>query len=426
MIITFTALIWLPILVWAAIKKNISTLASVTVASFIFQAASMFIIGSYSIDVMLFCCLLFITIYIIRYKRIRKPRKETKWLFLLMIVSVLSLVIALLFFRNNQVISFVNVYLGVVNLTNLRIGTENLTKLIIFLVYGSTYILFEKIYIDEKSTRRLFDILVILVLIFGIWQWLETKEILPPTILRQLLYSNDVHYNSIAYGKNVAAYNSRIFSTFSEPSYCGVFLSASFWYYFSNKKSRYRLCLMLLCLIELIINLTASGMVGFFSGGLYIVISSKEFSNKKKITILLSFILIFGILFATGFVNYLLTFIVDKMASYSYFERITLTEYALKAFKDTYFLGAGYGSIRGSDLIHNILGQIGVLGLICYLFFWIGLYKRANKLPGLGAYLIAVLGAQIVANGDLTLTSFWIGAYIVNLSSKERGINVGL
>lgn len=420
MTVTLTAIVWMPLLLYAVIKKSISILITITIMSFIFQSASVFLVGDSSIDVMLFTSLVFDFLYFMRYKKIKKFKNDTLWLILLLLISALSILGAVFRFHDVAVLGTVNAYTRSFSLSTVEASSRHFTMFVPFCVYCITYIFFDNLTFSEKLETRIFNLIVTVVLIFGLWQWLDTNKIVPETILKELIYSNTAHWNSIAYGKEVESYNMRVFSTFSEPSYCGVFLAASFWSYVYRKRNKMENFLMFMCLVELVVNLSGSGIAAFFAGSLYTVFFIKGISHKKKLNII--GVAIIGLIIAliSGFGAHLIDYVSRKFMSVSFFERSLWNEYALKAFKDTFGLGAGYGSLRASGIIQNILGQIGLFGLLCYIVFWLKLEKITKNIPELGIFIVAVLGAQISSCADLTLSTFWIGAYLVKIRQNQK------
>ena len=70
------------------------------------------------------------------------------------------------------------------------------------------------------------------------------------------------------------------------------------------------------------------------------------------------------------------TTLLDKLDSDSGVERMGWNTQALKNFSDTWFLGAGLGSVRASNWLVSCLGSIGILGTAFYLAF-LGSLARA-------------------------------------------------
>ena len=70
-----------------------------------------------------------------------------------------------------------------------------------------------------------------------------------------------------------------------------------------------------------------------------------------------------------------------KTKSSSYEERTAWNQSALTAASQTHWLGAGWGSLRASSLVANILGTVGIPGLVLFAGFCALVLRLANKLP---------------------------------------------
>jgi hypothetical protein len=75
------------------------------------------------------------------------------------------------------------------------------------------------------------------------------------------------------------------------------------------------------------------------------------------------------------------TVIFTKTSSASYLERTAWNEAALRAGSQTHWLGAGWGSLRASSLVANILGTVGMPGLCLFAAFCILGFRLAIRIP---------------------------------------------
>jgi hypothetical protein len=66
---------------------------------------------------------------------------------------------------------------------------------------------------------------------------------------------------------------------------------------------------------------------------------------------------------------------INKVDSESYRERSLWNDLALQSAKDTYYMGAGWGSVRASSFICSLLGGIGLPGTLLFFYF---LYRLAR------------------------------------------------
>ncbi len=406
--------------------KNVEYMTIMWILSFIFHAASVVNVGNSCIDVPLYTSIIFIVKCLSINTRV-KMLKIDRTLFMICLVAIISIIISASCFTDIVTIRNINVYERKIYYGNVDFGADNITMLIPLLVYSSAFIMLNNI--KCRFTRdfpdRAIRFAIVVVLLFGVWQWLETTGVIPPTILRQTIYSNASHWNSLAYGKGNPSYNRRIFSTFSEPSYAGAFLSASFWYLMQKKKKyRFDIILIVLTSMELILNMSGTGIAGLITGGILFYFVTYQGNKRKKIIIIVVVCCLIILLMQTSLVEYLEEYYKMKLRSYSYYERSNYNQAAIRAFIDTYSLGLGYGSLRASGLIQNILGQIGIIGLIFYLLFIFQGYKLLDKKSPFCIFFLCIIGAQVVSCADFTLSTFWLALVLLKLERFNEELKV--
>jgi hypothetical protein len=138
------------------------------------------------------------------------------------------------------------------------------------LPFGMGYILFflsvycaykNRVKISDKFTKKIFVTSIIVVVLIGLWEFTaKTTGIID--------FPYDIVYNNAWYSQlymQKAGDLMRLNSTFLEPSYCGAFLSASFWAIMVVDDVKYKwLCIPIG--IALMFNLSATGMVSFVFG----------------------------------------------------------------------------------------------------------------------------------------------------------------
>jgi hypothetical protein len=66
--------------------------------------------------------------------------------------------------------------------------------------------------------------------------------------------------------------------------------------------------------------------------------------------------------------------LLEKKDSQSYRERTGTHVAALETLSRTYYMGAGWGSVRASGLLYTLLGNVGVLGLCIFVAFYASLF----------------------------------------------------
>jgi hypothetical protein len=113
--------------------------------------------------------------------------------------------------------------------------------------------------------------------------------------------------------------------------------------------------------------------------------------------------------------------LLDKDKSASYRDRTESHAEALATLSDTYYMGAGWGSIRASGLGYVLLGTVGVIGLALFISFYCSLFipifrrRRPNehKLHGdlfdqsLFGVTILLCG-MAVSGAEPTLPTLWV------------------
>lgn len=121
---------------------------------------------------------------------------------------------------------------------------------------------------------------------------------------------------------------------------------------------------------------------------------------------------------------------IRKGQSNSGLERAQWSQSALQNAFDTGLLGVGYGAARSSGLFYQIIGTVGVPGLILFLLVVARLAQRMFNRPRTGEgsvvcagafALCCLLGTQSVAGNDLALSNtFWIYAALAAAPLAQR------
>ena len=239
----------------------------------------------------------------------------------------------------------------------------------------------------------------------------------------------------------------RLVGGFPEASVFGYFSLALFGFWFIywrlGGKARYRRTYMLGSLAATIFS-TSSG--AFAALGVFLAITLSiaaiDFLRRKAptptIMLLLGVcvaapILIAGFFIALqvspGFYTYMDQLAFSKMASDSGVERTSWNQQAMQGFYDSYLLGVGLGSVRGSSFIVSLLSTVGIFGSIAFFAFFYSIMVR--KAPshnseygalvggGKAACLAMFLQANVTAsNPDLGLLFFVFAAVAYAFSDK--------
>lgn len=207
----------------------------------------------------------------------------------------------------------------------------------------------------------------------------------------------------------------RISATFTEPSFAGVFIAASFWALFPQKGLKYKyLCIFLfLCLI---FNLSSIGIVSFLAGAL---IYAFLFRRKSLIWIILSILLAYYIITQIPYLNVIFNgVLLDKLNSGSGINRTSADIFSWNLFLKTDGLGVGLGSHRTSSFLFNMLSNIGVIGFVIWTIFIFNVLKPLIKLLDKHDALFVVIFSlvlfcgQIAGVSELNLGIMWMWIFV--------------
>jgi hypothetical protein len=234
----------------------------------------------------------------------------------------------------------------------------------------------------------------------------------------------------------------RLRGTFYEPSMISPFLIGIFIYKLSQLERKLKNILSLFIVLFLIFLTTST--TAYISLAImisiYLVLNSpirfkrnSFFLQKSKVKIiagvlllLLSiFIILGGVLEFDYFISFTIsTFVLEKPETLSYYSRTMADIHSLQLFFDTYLMGVGMGSHRGSSLVANLLAITGILGTTLFLIFIYAFLKYSYKvLKGTSYFpyfylLPSILIPMSISIPDLTLPTFWQFLYITTLSIK--------
>jgi len=198
-------------------------------------------------------------------------------------------------------------------------------------------------------------------------------------------------------------------------------------------------------LVGLIITRSSSGYIGFT----FIVIATAFLFMRKTIVThrvqlfrtsfaILALLVCVSVFFLPG-VRSEFSALVDmvlltKTQSASYVERTAWNQAAIAAGSQTWWIGTGWGSLRASSLLANILGTVGIPGLLLFSSFCILSVRFASKAPTDSSQIqksailpiLICLVDCVLAGPEMTDASIWflfgVAAY-VNYADVERGVS---
>jgi hypothetical protein len=128
----------------------------------------------------------------------------------------------------------------------------------------------------------------------------------------------------------------------------------------------------------------------------------------------------------------LLSVFVNKVDSDSYRERTLMNTLALQTSHDSFYLGAGWGSVRASSFACSLMGNVGIPGVALFLLFLSQVvrplfsparYARfelfERSLFGMAVMLLGL----VVAGSDPVMPVIWV-LFAVATASKPRKVLV--
>jgi O-antigen ligase len=202
-----------------------------------------------------------------------------------------------------------------------------------------------------------------------------------------ILYTNPTH---VIYDAYKIAGVWRLNSTLNEASeaafYMGPGLALLSWELVTRRIRWQTLASFLLVLTALVLTVSTTGYACLATiglGGIFFA-ARRTFGKRgvaplKLILLLAVLTTIIPLLLVTNFGHTVSkvfdSVFINKVDSESYRERSLWNDLALQSAKDTYYMGAGWGSVRASSFICSLLGGIGLPGTLLFFYF---LYRLAR------------------------------------------------
>lgn len=295
-------------------------------------------------------------------------------------------------------------------LDRLSFSSRNIIQMSFLLMNAITLYLFYKYReeIPERFLTHLYLWSVSIVLIIGFWGFLNKVTNFP--------FPNDFFYSNIGYKQHAQTTTEfgvyRLNSTFTEPSYAGGFLSASFWgIYYAYKKYRF-ICVLLL--LAIFLNLSSTGIVTFVFGCFILACSS-----LKRMIKTISFILFLSfVIYYTEYWEYFDLMLFGKMDTLSGMARSNSTLMSLEILSKINYVGLGLGSHRDFSFLCNLAVSTGLIGCFVFIYSIFLLQKynyRCKTYNSLSSFLyhwgILLWLALIIALPDLSYSVLWMWVF---------------
>ncbi len=401
---TLFGILWLGAMLYALAKKNIKYMLYLCLFNMTLQSTNVIVLGSLGgVGPQLMTSGLFVLKAIslkIRNGKLQVLKREplmTKWFLVLLVLEIICSA------QFSHTLS------------------SSMLSIIQLLIYILCFFAISNIDASRQlDTYKLIRSIIVVMICFGVIQWLTSNNILPlKSILKAIIYNDN--------GGSVAflAGSKRLYSTFMEPSYFAGFLVGSFFYLLSiTDKWKENYFLMGSIFVELLLTRSSTGYGAFAILCVLFIITSKKMSTQRKILLIL--IGIIGVFFAFAFAYKTLDAVIfSKGQTGSAGTRNVWNIYAARAFMSSPILGTGYKTVRGSSIIYSLLGQIGIAGMVIYIatnltmvFGLLRVNKKNEKFSESQGIAYAVLGCllcEIIACPDLDLCTYWFWIYCAGL-----------
>lgn len=396
---TIFGVIWLVLSFFCFVVKDIRYMLGLTLIGMIFQCNNVITFKSISVGPQLITSLLLIAKYLL-YRQQKENNTSNK-------------------FRDYS-FAFLILYI-ILNSFFVSASTNPIFDIIQVIIYFLTFCILTKIgrLLNEEDIDRIVRTISIVLLLVGAVQiFANILHLDNLKILRLLVYNEITNMNIYYYAH---PYTIRFYSTFMEPSYASVALVPLTLYFFYKNNKLY--FILLLFSVFLTFSTTAYVLLIFLFGIEFI-----KRIKYKKTWLYFIYILILLIIVALG-TNVLDRVLLSKSTSGSGVVRNMWNNRAYQAFLKAPIFGNGYKSLRASSIILDILGELGLTGLILYLYtmfkkIWVSFLRIDSKRDAVGLiFLTSAVLAQVISCPDLDLCSFWLCLYlyaIMYVGKKKR------
>lgn len=367
-----------------------------------FQCANVVSFGGITVGPQILTSMCLIVRFLI-FSRFRVYKtKYNKLINVLLVVLVIEIIVSALY---NNVIS--NNYLYILQLTTY--------------VFCFVILRYSSMEFDEDLLYKILRGIIIFVAVVGILQWLATMNILPIKRILKVLFYNDDSMN-IYFNENDYYHNSRVYSTFMEPSYLAGFSVGAFYYLLSlREKWKSNTLLFIILLIEIFLSTSSTAYAALVLVGVIFIVNARQISLTKKCTLIICAVIVFSVLYFQCY-ELLEKVLFNKWNSNSGVARRIMDNDALNAFYSSELLGVGYKCVRGSSVFYSMLGEIGIIGTALYTMtnaiIYIPIINNRlirSELPNnYAAVLFGLLSAfvcLVIAVPDIDMCTYWFWMY---------------
>ncbi|TXE64166.1 hypothetical protein [Serratia nematodiphila] len=385
--------------------------------SCVFQAASVFSFGSIWITPFFFTQLLFLvkmSPYLISNDLGIKINRVNFIFIILVLFSIAITMIAPSLFSGVRVVSSAFSFEAnyVTNGKSLSFSMSNISQVCLFIINVTTLLVIYRFAPRIVSFNQLYlsyYLSIAVFTLFSIW-WLVSRNTLPV----DFLYSNG--------GYSITALaESRLASTYSEPSSAGAFIASSLAPLLFVKKRLSVISLGIMMLFLLTLNRSSTAVLTAATSFLLFFILRG--TNSRRVLFSLCLLVIVSAVIFILFGDSLVSLYDEKMSSDSGMIRSWSNYLSLSALYNSYFLGLGLGSNRASSLLLTILTNLGVIGFSLFAVVIFLLMKplfihrdQANAIFFLTLFVGFILGA-FFSVPDISSPSLWM--FLIYVSSAS-------
>ena len=397
---TLFTLIWSACMLYGFTTMN--AMVVMTLLFMTFQCANVVSFGGITVGPQILTSMCLIVRFLI-FSRFRVYKtKYNKLINVLLVVLVIEIIVSALY---NNVIS--NNYLYILQLTTY--------------VFCFVILRYSSMEFDEDLLYKILRGIIIFVAVVGILQWLATMNILPIKRILKVLFYNDDSMN-IYFNENDYYHNSRVYSTFMEPSYLAGFSVGAFYYLLSlRERWKSNTLLFIILLIEIFLSTSSTAYAALVLVGVIFIVNARQISLTKKCTLIICAVIVFSVLYFQCY-ELLEKVLFNKWNSNSGVARRIMDNDALNAFYSSELLGVGYKCVRGSSVFYSMLGEIGIIGTALYTMtnaiIYIPIINNRlirSELPNnYAAVLFGLLSAfvcLVIAVPDIDMCTYWFWMY---------------
>ena len=375
-----------------------------------------------------------------------KITKVNSWLFSFIIFSIFSLIMLIIYYGD------IVVWYAESGYYMLRPTIHNFTQLI-YLIYCFFIYIFVKNFINrnENSDNLILQLIniqiysLIFVCFFGLYQLISDHFGFPfLTIFSQR--------EGVDIGSPYVANILKINSVAPEASMLSLYLTPMLGFVYVLFKKELKLknyLLLVLIFLTGFFTISTSFLIGFI---IFIILFCIEnffvnrsflriyFSKRKFLLISLSIILfiIFSIVFSYP-VKVLLKTSFDKIQlnEWSGIDRLNQFFMGIRIFKESKFLGVGFGTIRTTDLFSTLLANVGLVGTLLFigfimkdLFALMKISKYSIIARAYLFYFVMYFGIAFLAVSEIFFLYMWgnlaIAEFIIEKCHKLKFQNLQL